>query len=377
MALVEQKRGGPHSEKERRLRHEQVAELYFERGFPAITIPKCDSIYKNLNTWNKIILRQKLKIKILTLAADLEKILSSKLNEIGLVAESVDYNKSLFSQIKDSTVLVNGLGKIDKLIIDACPNLKMIHQIGTGTDMVDVDYCSKKSIFVANVPKNNAVSVAEHTLYLMIYLAKNMKQASGSLITRRVLSIMGSELRKKILVIIGLGYTGIEVAKLAKALGMIVIGITKNPSNHTSEKKFLDNVVNIERLSEFISQADYVSIHTPLTEETRNMIGTKELNLMKKSAYLVNVARAALVDRESLFKALSTAQIRGAAFDVFWEEPAEPNDKFLKLDNFLLTPHIAGWTVESVEETVRLIVKNIQNVSRGKIPLTLINSVKS
>ncbi len=315
-----------------------------------------------------------MKIKILTLAAGLEEILSSKLNEIGLTAETVDYDKPLFSQIKDANILVNGLGKIDRQVIDSCPNLKMIHQIGIGVDMVDIDYSTSKSIYVANVPQNNSVSVAEHTLYLMIYLAKNMKQASGSLMTRRVLSVMGSELRKKILVIIGLGYTGVEVAKLAKAFGMTIIGITKNPLKHTTEKKFLDVVASLEELSEFISRADYVSLHTPLTDETRSMIGSKELNLMKKSAYLVNVARAGIVDREALFKALTTGQISGAAFDVFWEEPADPNDELLNLDNFMLTPHIAGWSTESIEATVQLIVKNIQNVSSGKIPHTLVNS---
>ena len=117
-----------------------------------------------------------------------------------------------------------------------------------------------------------------------------------------------------------------------------------------------------------------VSLHTPLTEETKNIIGAKELALMKKSAYLVNVARAPIVNREALYTVLSNGKISGAAFDVFWEEPPDPNDKLLKLNNFLLTPHIAGWTADSVDAIARIIATNIERFAQGEIPLTIVNS---
>jgi D-3-phosphoglycerate dehydrogenase len=195
----------------------------------------------------------------------------------------------------------------------------------------------------------------------MIYLAKNMKSAGTSLMKRRVVTILGSELKDKTLLIIGLGATGIVIAKGAKSFSMKVIAVTKNPDKYNKDKANIvdygndDNrnynnsktdIRGLQHLPESLSQADYISIHTPLTDETLEMISHDEISVMKKTAFLVNVARAPIVDREALFKALNEHQIRGAAFDVYWEEPANPEDRLLHLDNFVLTPHIAGWTAE-------------------------------
>jgi D-3-phosphoglycerate dehydrogenase / 2-oxoglutarate reductase len=330
-----------------------------------------------------------MKIMILSYAASLKEILSSKLKEFGLSAERVDYNKPILPQITDADVLVNGLGKVDKAIIDACPKLRLVHQIGTGVDNIDIGYCTLKSIYVSNVPHINNVSVAEHTLFLMIYLAKNMKSAGEGLMKRRVLNVLGSELYGKKLTIIGLGATGIEVAKRAKAFGMYITAVTKHPdskkgridnSNNSNDNNnnrwnyFIDTIQGVDTLSDSLIDADYISIHTPLTDETRGLIGAKEINLMKKSAFLINVARAQIVDREPLFTSLVNKKIGGAAFDVFWEEPADPNDKLLKLDNFVLTPHIAGWTTESADTTTTIIASNINRVLHDEIPTTLVNS---
>ena len=272
-----------------------------------------------------------MKIKLLTRSSDLNEILLAKLNQVGLAAETIDYKKPILSQIVGAEVIVNGFGIIDKSFIEQCTNLQLIQQTGIGVDNVDIRYCTSKSILVANVPLANAVSVAEHTLFLILYLAKNVKEKlpantntnnnGSSLFERRVLGILGSEIQRKVLVIIGLGATGLEVAKRAKSFGMHVIAVTKNPflkKQGIDKAYFVDSLGGPGILSESISRADYVSLHTPLTEETKNMIGAKELALMKKSAYLVNVARAAIVDRESLYTVLSNSKIAGAAFDVFW-----------------------------------------------------------
>jgi D-3-phosphoglycerate dehydrogenase len=321
----------------------------------------------------------------LTRYSDLNEILQFQLDQVGLTSENVDYNRPLLPQIVDAEVIVTGFSNIDKTIIDACPNLKLVHQTGIGVDNVDVVYCTSKSIYVANVPLANAVSVAEHTLFLILYLAKNLKGVSSSsatttipsLLDRRVAGITGSEVQGKSLTIIGLGGTGLEVAKRAKSFGMQVVAVTKNPflkKPGIDKVYFVDNMGGPEILSESIARADYVSLHTPLTEETRNMIGAKELGLMKKSAFLVNVARASIVDREALFTVLLNNKISGAAFDVFWEEPADPNDKLLKLCNFVLTPHVAGWTAESVDAIARIIATNIGRFSKAQVPLTVVNS---
>jgi D-3-phosphoglycerate dehydrogenase / 2-oxoglutarate reductase len=325
------------------------------------------------------------KIKLLTRSSDLNEILLAKLNQMGITGETIDYKKPILPQIADAEVIVNGFGIIDKSFINGCPNLQLIQQTGIGIDNVDVRYCTLKSVLVANVPLANAVSVAEHTLFLILYLAKNVKEKLSAndnstnnslLFERRLSGTLGSEIERKVLAIIGLGATGLEVAKRAKSFGMHVIAVTKNPflkKPGIDKPYFVDNIGGSETLSESLSKADYVSLHTPLTEETKNMIGAKELVLMKNSAYLVNVARAAIVNREELYTVLSNSKIAGAAFDVFWEEPPDPNDKLLKLNNFVLTPHIAGWTADSVDAIARIIAANIERYAQGEIPLTIVN----
>jgi D-3-phosphoglycerate dehydrogenase len=336
-----------------------------------------------------------MKVKLLTRSPDLNKALISKLNQIGLTDYAiVDYRQQslLLPQLADAEVIVNGFGNIDKTIIDGCANLQLIQQTGIGIDNVDVSYCTSKSILVANVPLANAVSVAEHTLFLILYLAKNIKEKSINnndgeqtslpdlLLERRISNTLGSEIQGKTLVIIGLGATGLEVAKRAKSFGMNVIAVTKSPflkkPGGVDKAYYVDSLGGSEILSESLSRADYVSLHTPLTEETKNMIGAKELALMKKSAYLVNVARAAIVDKEALFTALSNNKISGAAFDVFWEEEpsaSDLKDKLAKLPNFIFTPHIAGWTIESVDTIARIIATNLERLAQAQIPLTIVN----
>jgi D-3-phosphoglycerate dehydrogenase len=194
-------------------------------------------------------------IKLLTRSSDLNEMLLAKLNQIGLTAETIDYKKPVLPQIVDAEVIVNGFGIIDKSFIEQCPNLQLIQQTGIGVDNVDIRYCTSKSILVANVPLANAVSVAEHTLFLILYLAKNVKvklltnndknSNSSSGFERRLSGTLGSEIQRKVLVIIGLGATGLEVAKRAKSFGMHVIAVTKNPflkKQGIDKAYFVDNI---------------------------------------------------------------------------------------------------------------------------------------
>lgn len=355
---------------------------------------------------------------ILSHGYGLKEILTEELSKIGLQATLVDNKKPILPQISEAEILINGLGKIDKDVIDNCPRLKLVHQIGAGTDNIDIDYCTHKAILVANTPATNNISVAEHTFFLMLFIAKKIKGAGEGLIKGRIQNVLGSELYGKTLLVIGLGATGTEVAKRATAFGMKVIAVTKFLTSALTEPTlssvlvqshsdphqripdtpfqaaniesihkngdgvnadlnltFVKEIHGTERLLDLIPVADYVSLHTPLTEETRAMIRSRELHLMKRSAYLINVARAQVVDRDSLYAALLNRDIAGAAFDVFWEEPTDPNDRLLKLDNFMLTPHIAGWTAESVRAEAALIAENLYRLDQGKVllPLTLLN----
>lgn len=318
-----------------------------------------------------------MKIIILSYAGGLKELVSYELSKLGFEAERIDYSKPLAPQLVSANVLINGLGTVDKSIIDICPNLKLVHQVGIGIDNVDIKYCTSRSVYVANVPHSNHFSVAEHTIFLMLFLSRNMKDAEASLQKRRIINIQGSELKGKNLLVIGLGATGTEVSRLAKCFRMNVIAVTKNPDKKRigGSFYFINEIHGTDRLLEHLPTADYISIHTPLAADTKGMIGFKEFNLMKKSAYLINVARASLVDRNDLYLSLSQKILAGAAFDVFWEEPANPDDKLFTLDNFVWTPHIAGWTTESSKLAVRIIVDNIDRVSRGQPPSTAVNLV--
>ena len=157
-----------------------------------------------------------MKIVILSYAGGLKELLSSELDKLGFKADRVDYTKPLAPQLSYANVLVNGLGTVDKSIIDSCPNLNLIHQVGIGIDNVDVKYCTSKSIYVAHVPHSNHVSVAEHTIFLMLFFSKNMKNAETSLQRRKIINIQGSELKDKNLFVIGLGarYGSIETCQM-------------------------------------------------------------------------------------------------------------------------------------------------------------------
>jgi len=322
-----------------------------------------------------------MNIKLLTKSTVLKESLINKLRDFNITIDIIDSNQSLAQQLKDTEVLVNSsAAMLDRSVLGDALKLRLIHQTGIGVDNIDLDYCTSKSIYVANVPLANAVSVAEHTLFLMLFLAKNVKSGYTtdiSAMTERCTDTLGTDLQGKTLTIIGLGATGIEVAKRAKSFGMKIFAVTKPPFSRKGIDRtyFVDNIAGPENLLQFLVEADYVSIHTPLSNDTRNMIGEKELNFMKKSVYLINVARAPIVNREALFVALKTNRIAGAAFDVFWNEPpTKEDDNLLQLDNFILTPHIAGSTKESVDATARIVSVNVARMSKGELPLTIVNS---
>ncbi|HET6589398.1 MAG TPA: NAD(P)-dependent oxidoreductase [Candidatus Nitrosocosmicus sp.] len=323
-----------------------------------------------------------MKIAALIQNVEFKQRIEEKMRKTNIFIDFIKNDEPLIPQIMDAEIIINSFNKIDRNLIDSCPKLKLVQQSGIGVDGIDIDYCTEKDIYVANVPLANAISVAEHTFLLMLYLCKNIKLdplqsvSSTGRFVRREPDKIGFELQGKNLLIIGLGVTGIEVAKRAKAFGMKVTAITKHPFTKTvggDKKYFVDYLYGIDKLVDVLPKADIVSIHTPLNQETENMIGKKELDLMKKSAYLVNVARAPIVSRDALLGSLVNKNIAGTAFDVFWEEPADTDDPLLKLENFVLTPHLAGWTYEAIDSITDIMFMNFERILRGQIPMTLVN----
>jgi D-3-phosphoglycerate dehydrogenase len=207
--------------------------------------------------------------------------LSEKLKEYNLEITYVDVDKPLTPQLASAQIVVNDFHIINRSF-ESCPDLKLVQQSGIGVDNIDIKYCSSRGIYVANVPLANAISVAEHTLFLIFLLSKNVsvktRNSSSALSLLHTRSTVGMELHGKTLAIIGLGVTGVEVAKIARGLGMRVEAVTKHPytdAQRYNKRYFVDDLAGVDRLSEVLARADFVSIHTPLTEEARDMIGGK------------------------------------------------------------------------------------------------------
>jgi D-3-phosphoglycerate dehydrogenase len=287
--------------------------------------------------------------------------------ELGPDAVVRDYDPSrpLAAQLHDVAVLILGSFAVSREILEAAPRLRLVHQHGRGLDGLDLAAAAARGVIAANVPAKNSVSVAEHALALLLYLAKRFRGFARSIAGRTIGAPTGLELAGKTLGIIGLGASGSELARMALALGMKVTALRARPD---APSALPIEVRGPEGLRELLAASDFVSLHATLSDRTRGMIGRAELAAMKRSAYLVNIARAALIEREALREALRDGVIAGAAMDVFWNEPADPADPLLALESFVLTPHVAGFSDGTIRQVVEVIAENVRRLGRGEAP---------
>ena len=239
-----------------------------------------------------------------------------------------------------SAVQVNG-----ELLVKA-RKLRVIGRAGVGVDNIDLEPATRQGIAVMNTPGANAIAVAEHTLAMMLALARHLCRANELMHAGKweKKSLQGSELRGKTLGIVGLGRVGMEVARRARAFGMEVIG--HDPFVSTAVAK--DQGIALAKLEEIYAASDYLTLHVGLTPQTTGMINAETLKKMKRGARLVNCARGELVDESALAHALKQGHMAGAALDVFVEEPLK-NSPLTALENVILTPHIGGSTHEAQE----------------------------
>jgi D-3-phosphoglycerate dehydrogenase / 2-oxoglutarate reductase len=268
--------------------------------------------------------------------------------------------------------------KVTKKVLDAGKKLRVVGRAGVGVDNVDVPYATEKGILVMNTPSANILSAAEHSCAMLLALARNIPFAHESMHKGewKRSKYTGVELNGKVLGIIGVGRVGGEVAKRMKAFNMTMIGY-----DPYLPKDVADQIgVRLTTLEEVISTADFMTIHTPLLPETKNMIGLKQFKMMKPNARIANVARGGIVDENDLYIALKEKIIAGAAFDVWCNEPLTDDEKkLLELDNLVTTPHLGASTVEAQErvaiEVAVAVVKylkdnvitNAINAPRGKL----------
>lgn len=283
--------------------------------------------------------------------------------------------EEIIEMIKAQDALLCPLSdKIDREVIDAGDNLKIIANYGAGFDNIDIDYAREKGIVVTNAPAPaSAVSTAELTFGLMLAAAR--KIVSGDKVTRagefygwRPTFYLGSQLKGKTLGIIGLGNIGKNLAKRARAFEMKVVYYSR------TRKEDFEKEFDIEYLDkdEVISSADFLSLHTAFVPDLRHMISKKELEMMKKSAILINASRGPIVDEDALADALIENVIAGAALDVYEFEP-RVNDKLMDLDNVILAPHLGNATFEARLEMGENAKDNLIDFKSGKNPKNKVN----
>lgn len=246
--------------------------------------------------------------------------------------------------MSEASALIPSMGRITAPVIEAAPRLKLIVQFGAGLDGVDRAAAEARGIPVRNVPGANAQAVAELALFLMLALARRLPLHRRSFEARTVGDPPGIELSGKTLGIVGLGASGRALARIARGVGMEVIAVRRHPAPD-ADVSWLGGAEDLDALLE---RSDFVSLHVPTSADTRGMIGAARLGRMRPGAFLVNVGRGDLVDREALLDALRGGRIAGAGLDVYWEEPPDPADPLLAMENVVATPHLGGVTAEAL-----------------------------
>ncbi len=264
----------------------------------------------------------------------------------------------------EAEVWVCGTGRVTARMLDAAPHLRLVARHGIGYDNVDVAAARSRGIQVAVVHGAMAPAVADLAMALLLASARKIPQGNALVKSGGWQSFAGPELPGKTLGIVGLGVIGKEVCRRAKGFDLRVI------AHDPVEDAAFASTWGVEYLAldDLLAQADFVTLHAPVTAGTRNLIGAAQLSRMKPAAYLINTARGALVDEAALYEALKNGQIAGAASDVFVKEP--PGDSpLLTLDNFVAMPHCGSQTPESKRRMTETTAQNIRRVLKGDEPL--------
>lgn len=269
-------------------------------------------------------------------------------------------------------LVVRSATRVTAEVLAAGTRLQVVGRAGTGVDNIDVDAATRRGIVVVNAPGGNTIAVAEHTLALMLCMARHICRADAGTHAGRweKKELMGSELRGKALGLVGLGRVGAAVASRARSFEMRVLAY--DPFVSLERAAQLD--VRMLPLNELLAQADYISLHAPATERTRGMIGARELALLKPGARLINCARGDLIVEADLVDALQRGRLAGAALDVYPDEP-RVNPALRECPGLLLTPHLGASTEEAQAEASLEVAEQVADVLCGRVPRYPVNAV--
>lgn len=268
-------------------------------------------------------------------------------------------------------LLVRSAVKVNKDVLAKAPKLSVIGRAGVGVDNVDLDAATEAGVLVMNTPGGNAVSVAEHTLGLMLAMARSIPQASVSTKSGKweKKKFLGNELRGKTLGILGLGSIGREVARRARSFEMRIVAFDPYVNPQTAK----DLGIELAPLVKVYAQSDYLSMHVALTPETQGMINDATIAQMKQGVRIVNCARGELIDGAALARGIESGKVGGAALDVFQMEPPAAGEPLLSFDNVIATPHIGGSTEEAQEIVGIRIVEQLIEYLRNGVALNAVN----
>jgi glyoxylate reductase len=259
--------------------------------------------------------------------------------------------------------------RLDAELLASAPNLVVVSNMATGFDNIDLAAASERSVLVTRTPGVLSETVADFTFALLLAAARRIPEAdryvrAGRWKTWGPSILLGRDVYGATLGIVGMGGVGTEVAKRARGFGMRIVYHSR------SRRPALERRYGMTHLSlnELLRQSDFVTLHVPVSAETRRLIGRRELRLMKESAILVNTGRGPLVDRAALYEALKSGQIAGAALDVTDPEPLSPDDPLLSLENLVIAPHIASASLATRAHMAMLAAENLLAALGGRIP---------
>lgn len=262
-------------------------------------------------------------------------------------------------------IIVRNKMRVGADLLDQCPQLQVIGRLGVGLDNIDVTAAKKRGVSVVSARNANAISVAEYVIAAMLAVVRRLREADEHVTEggwdRHTFT--GLELYGKTLGLIGCGEIAQRLALRAKSLGMNVIGHDPYVAPYDFAPSELK--MQLRSLDEVLERADFVSLHVPLTEGTRHLIDYKRLKQMKSSAYLINTSRGGVIQEEHLRQALQEGRLAGAVLDVLEEEPPHRDHPLLGLKGVLVTPHIAGLTVESQARVARLVIGEVLHELQG------------
>ena len=274
-------------------------------------------------------------------------------------------------------IVASATVRYDGDLMDRAPGLRVISRTGIGVDNIAVDEATARGIAVCNVPDGPTTSTAEHTIALMLAVAKQLSSAGRALREGRgdfFNDYRGIELAGLVLGLVGFGKIGTRVAAVAKALDMRVMAFDPFVDLTVTQALGVERAPDLETL---LATADIVSLHAPLTDATHRMIDAKRLAQMKAGSILVNAARGGLVDEPAVLEALQRGHLCGVGLDVFYPEPPDPRNELLWRDDVVATPHVAGATEASKDRLWRTAIAQALQTLRGERPLHLVNPTSS